>query len=193
MFCTNCGAPNEEGAKFCVSCGKPLSATLPAAPASLQAGKAVSDKEKLGYYAICGFSGLMILAVFLPFIVLNFFGKYSMNYLGGGSLARELGGSKGGDGIILLIMSLILLVLVALHLFKTRMAGPCLVMAVLTGLLGVVLPLVSYGKMKSAMKGYNYKELMSFGVGFWFVLIAAIGILISAVLVIRSIFKKPLA
>ncbi len=24
MFCTNCGAPNQEGSKFCVKCGKPL-------------------------------------------------------------------------------------------------------------------------------------------------------------------------
>lgn len=191
MFCTNCGTPNEEGAKFCVKCGKALPDTLPAAPVSLRPGKAVSGREKTGYFAICGFTCLMILAVFLPFVGINFLGRYSVNYLGSGSLAREIGSSQGGDGIILLIMSLILLTLLALHLFKTRMAGPCLVLTVLTGLLGVILPLISYGKMKSAMRGY--REIIYFGVGFWFVLIAAAGMLVSAFLVIRSLLKKPLA
>lgn len=30
-YCSNCGAPNEDAAKFCVGCGNPLSAPAPAA------------------------------------------------------------------------------------------------------------------------------------------------------------------
>src|SRR5664279_3241 len=34
-FCTNCGANNAEGARFCPSCGQGQSGTAPAAPASI--------------------------------------------------------------------------------------------------------------------------------------------------------------
>ena len=29
MFCSNCGANNADGAKFCFSCGKPMSTPAP--------------------------------------------------------------------------------------------------------------------------------------------------------------------
>ncbi len=44
MFCSNCGSPNEDGAKFCQKCGQPLAAdTQHAAPAPPTAPAAPSD------------------------------------------------------------------------------------------------------------------------------------------------------
>ena len=35
MFCSNCGAPNADGASFCSKCGAPLGQATPAAQAPL--------------------------------------------------------------------------------------------------------------------------------------------------------------
>ena len=44
MFCVHCGAQQEDGAKFCTSCGKPLDTEAPqAAP---QIGRA-SCRERV--------------------------------------------------------------------------------------------------------------------------------------------------
>src|ERR1700730_7502713 len=40
MFCTDCGKPNQDGAKFCFACGKVIgAASVPAAASSLDSQK----------------------------------------------------------------------------------------------------------------------------------------------------------
>lgn len=48
-YCVNCGAQNPEGARFCVSCGKPVTEVTQAASAKPEAsGQAASPTKAIG-------------------------------------------------------------------------------------------------------------------------------------------------
>ena len=53
MYCRSCGAQNEDGAKFCTSCGMPLDEAVPAqsatsagVPANAPVGASMEPDEK---------------------------------------------------------------------------------------------------------------------------------------------------
>jgi len=56
MFCSTCGARSAEGARFCASCGRPLSGTEPtsAPPSGIPGWNAVTPAPKRGRSPVMG-------------------------------------------------------------------------------------------------------------------------------------------
>lgn len=73
MFCGNCGAENENGAKFCKSCGQPLGNGGAAAVQTPVAGGAAAVKKmpQISKKALLGIAGAAVLIVVLVCVAAN--------------------------------------------------------------------------------------------------------------------------
>jgi len=60
MNCTECGAPNDNTARFCVQCGAPLASTVPAPPQPLPVMEPRRPRRWLRWAVIAGLASLLV-------------------------------------------------------------------------------------------------------------------------------------
>ncbi len=60
MNCTECGAPNDNMARFCVQCGAPLVSTVPAPPEPLPVVEPRRPRRWLRWVVLAGLASLLV-------------------------------------------------------------------------------------------------------------------------------------
>ena len=166
MKCIYCGNDVPDGSKFCTVCGKQLPAMAPVVPAA-------AGPKKASWITVLAATGLMILALFLPLVKVSFLGmSKTINYLfADGSI---------GDGFFILLPAIVCLILVLLK----KPLGYA-ILAIVTGLLGLILPLSAMGKIE----GY-YSYLVEKGIGYYLILLSAVALLAGGIWTLIERKKK---
>lgn len=66
MFCSKCGAPNDDQARFCQACGTNLKAITPGPPTQTQPVFTPNVKKESGLHKVVG----ILMWVFIGFAIL---------------------------------------------------------------------------------------------------------------------------
>ena len=98
MYCANCGTNNQDGVKYCVSCGKPMEVR------PVYAVPTGTDPRKILSFACFG-PIIIFICMFLPWLTISasLFGY-------GGNLASISGWRSGAWAVFVFIFSLVALV-----------------------------------------------------------------------------------
>ncbi len=175
MFCPKCGAQNPDGSPFCASCGAQLNAQQPQQPMMNQptGNKAggfnpqdlVNDfvtnikdfkSFKIPQFVALGGAVLMLISLFLPYLTVKVLGiSSSVSFMSSGAFHWLLA---------------FIIILGSAFLAVTKQGLPMIIAG------GVAV-------LFSILEGVgNHTALASFGVGFYFMLIASIAILVGGIL-----------
>lgn len=193
QFCSGCGAVLQPGNSFCTNCGKAFASPQPvpnaqqfqgqqpygnqpqfqnqqqfqgqqpygnqpqftgAQPGGMAAGGQMSMIMNIVFIAQMFCALMVIIASFLPFASVSFFGySTSINYI-------------EGDGKITLIFGIIIAVLGVLGRKKPGTNIPAAILSFLT----LIIPLIDSGSVKDE----DYSALVTFGAGYYMLIIFSI-------------------
>lgn len=180
MFCGSCGKEINEGATFCPNCGaaiKPKSAATNTQPNgnfqqsfnAQQLMSGITSNPNLNIFGIIA-GVILLLSAFLPFASISVFGS---------SMSVSL--IDGGDGVIVIILALVGIVFSVL--------GKNIVVIV-SGVISTLLFFVELAQMTSSYEDEFMNELASSmihkGIGFYFLLIGAVCLIIAGIVGIRQ-------
>ena len=181
MFCEKCGTQMADTERFCPNCGAQQSViNVSAASYGAPAAPAASPFK---LYDILVFVAIAIMAIgtFLPLISMNAMGQSaSINSFGaisGVSSDEMMGASVNLDMNFGIWIILIAVAIAALYLFnkETFMAIPASFTA---GFLVAIMAIFSFiFKLAGSTSSYgvDISNMVSLGIGFWMMLIGAIG------------------
>ena len=165
MFCQSCGKEIPEGASFCGECGAPVGAKAESAVATAVAQAAQKPKRKMNIIGLI--AGIAVaLSTFMPLYSVNVFGT-------------KVTSSATQDSTITIIFLVIAALGIVFSLFGTN---------VLVSIMGVVtfgwFLLIQYSfesTLEDDALGELAKSMIQKDIGFYLLLLGAIGLLIGGI------------
>ncbi len=155
MFCKNCGTQNNDGVKFCRTCGAPME-QAPAKPAK---------PDALALVPMIA-AAVALVCAFLPWYVVSFWGQSESSSLFGQGFAFgdwEIGFSW----VLLSLVSLACIAIAGFCLFAALKKLPIGKLVAVGGVVAAILTIVVYKSAAGAASSYT-----EMGAGFYLYIVA---------------------